>query len=98
MATRVPPLLEPYLGLPPECAHIVLTNVLGATTNWLILRYIYSYLHKKSTTTSEDDQVEDGPPVNVVLVSFMRDLTFWKEWAVKLVCPVNRFSPNSGHH
>ncbi|KAL2758470.1 hypothetical protein ACRALDRAFT_1068785 [Sodiomyces alcalophilus JCM 7366] len=84
MATRIPPLLEPYLGLPPECAHIVLTNVLGATTNWLILRYLYSYLHKKSAPTSEDDEVEDGPPINVVLVSFMRDFAFWKEGAGKL--------------
>ncbi|ROT37652.1 hypothetical protein SODALDRAFT_202300 [Sodiomyces alkalinus F11] len=84
MATRIPPLIEPYLGLPPECAHIVLTNVLGATTNWLILRYLYSYLHKKPASAGANSDGNDDPTVNVVLVSFMRDFIFWKEGAGRL--------------
>ncbi|KAF9871917.1 hypothetical protein CkaCkLH20_10549 [Colletotrichum karsti] len=80
MATRIPHLLETYLALPPECAQILLTSVLGASTNWLVLRYLYSYLRKPSPG-AEDSPADD---VRVVLVSFMRDFAFWKEGAGRL--------------
>lgn len=71
MASRIPRLLEPYLSLPPETCLILLTSVLGASTNWVVLRFLHS------TLTSPEENPEDG--TNVVLVSFMRDLGFWKE-------------------
>ncbi|KAI8243652.1 Elongator complex protein 6 [Colletotrichum sp. SAR 10_77] len=77
MATRIPLLLEPYLALPPECAQILLTSVLGASTNWLVLRYLYSYLRRPTEDAPADD-------TRVVLVSFMRDFAFWKEGAGRL--------------
>ncbi|KAF4819808.1 Elongator complex protein 6 [Colletotrichum tropicale] len=77
MATRIPHLLEPYLALPPECAQILLTSVLGASTNWLVLRYLYSYLRRPTEEAPADD-------TRVVLVSFMRDFAFWKEGAGRL--------------
>ncbi|EQB51292.1 hypothetical protein CGLO_09163 [Colletotrichum gloeosporioides Cg-14] len=77
MATRIPHLLEPYLALPPECAQILLTSVLGASTNWLVLRYLYSYLRRPTEDATADD-------TRVVLVSFMRDFAFWKEGAGRL--------------
>ncbi|KAF5489280.1 Elongator complex protein 6 [Colletotrichum siamense] len=77
MATRIPHLLEPYLALPPECAQILLTSVLGASTNWLVLRYLYSYLRRPTEEAPADD-------TRVVLVSFMRDFVFWKEGAGRL--------------
>ncbi|KAI8195633.1 Elongator complex protein 6 [Colletotrichum sp. SAR 10_65] len=77
MATRIPHLLEPYLALPPECAQILLTSVLGASTNWLVLRYLYSYLRRPTEDAPADD-------TRVVLVSFMRDFAFWKEGAGRL--------------
>ncbi|KAL0938016.1 uncharacterized protein CTRU02_207747 [Colletotrichum truncatum] len=80
MATRIPHMLESYLSLPPECAQILLTNVLGASTNWLVLRYLYSYL-RKPAAAEEGTQTDD---VRVVLVSFMRDFAFWKEGAGRL--------------
>ncbi|KAF4907209.1 hypothetical protein CGCVW01_v012618 [Colletotrichum viniferum] len=55
MATRIPHLLEPYLALPPECAQILLTSVLGASTNWLVLRYLYSYLRRPTEDAPADD-------------------------------------------
>lgn len=82
MASRIPHLLEPYLTLPPENSHVLLTSVLGASTNWLVLRYIYSYLQKK--IGPQDDGVAPKESINVVLVSFMRDFAFWKEGAGRM--------------
>jgi len=79
MSNRIPPLLEPYLTLPPDASLILLTNVLGATSNWLILRFLYSTLNAKQ---EKHDGIED---VKVVFVSFLRDLSFWKEGGKRLV-------------
>ncbi|KAK0764009.1 hypothetical protein N5P37_003404 [Trichoderma harzianum] len=79
MSSKVPALLEPYLGLPEEASLIVLTNVMGATTNWLVLRYIYSILQGRGAG-ADDAETNSG----VVLVSFMRDLAFWREGASRL--------------
>ncbi|RDW64036.1 hypothetical protein BP5796_10538 [Coleophoma crateriformis] len=71
MASRIPPLLEPYLSLPPETSLILLTSVLGASTNWLVLRFLHSILAPSEGNPDDDTKV--------VFVSFMRDLVFWKE-------------------
>jgi len=103
MTFRVPPLLESYLALPPETSLIVLTSVLGASTNWLVLRYLYSTLVPAAHTGGRTLDLEmDGEIGNadmegigsggdkgdgaaVVLVSFLRDLGFWREGARRLV-------------
>lgn len=81
MSSRIPPLLEPYLALPPEASLILLTSVLGASSNWLVLRFLHSALigSDASSDTSQEDEAK------VVFVSFMRDLAFWKENAKRLV-------------
>lgn len=79
MSSKIPPLLESHLGLPAEASLIVLTNMLGATSNWLVLRYLYSILQGRAGV----DEKEAGS--GVVLVSFMRDLAFWREGASRLV-------------
>ncbi|CAG9995851.1 unnamed protein product [Clonostachys byssicola] len=84
MATRIPPLLEPYLALPDEASLILLTNVLGATSNWLVLRYLYSILKNQ----------DDGENAGVVLVSFMRDSTFWREGAGRMGLDVDHMNAN----
>ena len=81
MSSRIPPLLEPYLTLPPEASLILLTSVLGASSNWLVLRFLHSALI--GSDASSDSPQEDE--AKVVLVSFMRDLAFWKENAKRLV-------------
>lgn len=43
MSTRIPHLLIPYLNLPPSSLTL-LTSVLGATANWLLLRYLAYHL------------------------------------------------------
>lgn len=88
MASRIPPLLEPYLDLPPEASLIVLTSVLGASTNWLVQRHLVSLLGASGRKAPSDegksnDAVGDGEAC-VVLVSFMRDYAFWKEGAGRL--------------
>ncbi|XXH05832.1 60S ribosomal protein L37B [Hypoxylon texense] len=78
MASRIPPLLDTYLGLPPETSLVLLSGILGSSTNWLVFRYLYSLLSVPSKPVAK----EDG--INVVLVSFLRDYTFWKDGAGKL--------------
>jgi elongator complex protein 6 len=83
MSTRIPPLLEPYLSLPPETSLIVMTSVLGASTNWLVLRYLHTLLNppKSHHTSSSDD---DNEPISVLLVSFLRDYAFWRDSASRV--------------
>lgn len=84
MSTRLPPLLEPYLSLPPEASLLLLTNVLGATSNWLLLRFLYSTLHHTAKEEAENTSSGNGE-TKVVFVSFMRDLAFWREGGRRLV-------------
>lgn len=78
-STKIPPLLEPFLELPPEAALVVLTSVLGASANWLTLRWVYGLL-KHAPQNGEDDE-----NTAVVLCSFLRDGAFWREGAGKMV-------------
>ena len=64
---RTPSTLEPYLALPPAQSLSLLTNTLGCSANWLTSRFAISALKDASDATS------------VVLVSWMRDLAFWKD-------------------
>lgn len=86
MASRLPPLLEPYLRLPPETSLILLTGVLGSTTNWLVQRYLYSLLLAPSAVVPADENFSqaDTGGTNVILLSFLRDYTFWKEGVGRL--------------
>ncbi|KAJ4200868.1 hypothetical protein NW767_007006 [Fusarium falciforme] len=77
-SSRIPHLLESYLALPPESSLILLTSVLGASSNWLTLRHVYSYL--KGSADGDEGTRDTG----VVLVSFMRDGAFWREGATKM--------------
>lgn len=87
MSTRLPPLLEPYLALPPETALIVLTSVLGASTNWLVLRYLHTLLNPRPSSSpaphTEGAGEEASDHVSVLLVSFLRDYAFWRDSAAR---------------
>ncbi|KAK5136143.1 hypothetical protein LTR08_003980 [Meristemomyces frigidus] len=74
---RIPTALEPYLRLPPEASLILLTGTLGCNANWLTARFVGSLL-APITGPSEG---RDGRETAIVLVSWMRDATFWKSEA-----------------
>ncbi|KAI9879197.1 MAG: hypothetical protein M1830_009272 [Pleopsidium flavum] len=95
MTSRIPPLLAPYTHLPPSSSLIVLTSVLGASTNWLVLRFLYNTLlgsashsrgegyepgiHNGDGTGAGKDDESGDGETKVVLVSFLRDWEFWRE-------------------
>ncbi|KAF1841624.1 uncharacterized protein K460DRAFT_409082 [Cucurbitaria berberidis CBS 394.84] len=76
-STRIPPLLQPSINLPRDDSLLLLTSTLGASANWLIIRFLCNALSDSSTR----DGGEEGP--NVVLVSWMREYEFWKQEARK---------------
>ncbi|KAM7208969.1 hypothetical protein V8F20_000847 [Naviculisporaceae sp. PSN 640] len=96
----IPHLLEPYLLAGSDSEQdldselVIATSVLGPSTNWLILRYLYTFLKQTSTgprrtrnlNIEQDDQADiaTAETTSVVLVSFMRDFTFWKENAGRI--------------
>ncbi|KAI1212846.1 uncharacterized protein F4807DRAFT_352853 [Annulohypoxylon truncatum] len=86
MASRIPPLLDTYLRLPPETSLFLFSGVLGSTTNWLVLRYLYSLLSIPSVSVAGQGGLDVGKidGASVVLVSFLRDYAFWKDGAGKL--------------
>jgi elongator complex protein 6 len=88
MTSRIPPLLEPYLALPSEASLILITSVLGASSNWLVLRFLYSALLEQDPAP----EFSSGEDTKVLLVSFMRDLEFWKENARRLVSSISLLS------
>ncbi|KAK0661315.1 hypothetical protein DIS24_g2691 [Lasiodiplodia hormozganensis] len=84
-SSRIPPLLQPYVRLPPASSLHLLTSVLGASTNWLVIRYLCGAFaghdaRKPAASSDENNsrlrgQDEDAA---VILVSFLRDWEFWK--------------------
>lgn len=76
----IPPLLSTHLqSVPPPGSVTLVTSVLGASANWIILRQIYAALKVQSPQSGENqDNV-------VILVSWLRGVEFWKDGARKLV-------------
>ncbi|KAL1865600.1 hypothetical protein VTK73DRAFT_5139 [Phialemonium thermophilum] len=92
MATRSAALLDPFLSVPPESSLILLTGILGASTNWLLLRYLQRALGLSPSSTSPEARQRDNQDGNggsnesqeeettvVVLASFLRDFSFWRD-------------------
>ncbi|TQS37310.1 hypothetical protein Golomagni_02220 [Golovinomyces magnicellulatus] len=76
--TKVPLQLEQYLELPSTPSSLTLyTSTLGAVSNWLVLRLLYQTLVTRESAT-------------VILVSFLRDGTFWHEAAQRIGLDLSR--------
>ncbi|TGO07046.1 hypothetical protein BTUL_0341g00070 [Botrytis tulipae] len=90
----IPPLLTPYLSLPSESSLILLTGVLGAGTNWLLLRYLSSIFSPGAEKNGEGDAEGEGE-VKVVFLSFMRDMGFWREGARKINLDLDKLTQQS---
>lgn len=79
-SSRIPPLLQPYTRFPKDDSILLLTSTLGASANWLIIRFLCEALHRDPASRSTEDGNED---VAVILVSWMRDWDFWRSEARK---------------
>ncbi|KAF2691529.1 hypothetical protein K458DRAFT_437973 [Lentithecium fluviatile CBS 122367] len=77
-SSRIPPLLQPYVGLPKDKSILLLTSTLGASANWLVIRFLCDALN-----TTHNGGEGGGEGANVVLVSCMREHEFWKQEARK---------------
>lgn len=84
-SSRIPPLLQPYVRLPPASSLHLLTSVLGASTNWLVIRYLCGAFagHDARKPAASSDEINSrlrgqDEDAAVILVSFMRDWEFWK--------------------
>lgn len=76
----IPPLLSPLLQTPPKsCSLSLLTSVLSASTNWLVLRFVYTALGEKSL----NDNGTTGE-VRVLMISWLRGLELWRDMGRKL--------------
>ena len=83
----IPPLLSPNLSNLPYTSLTLLTSTLGATTNWLVLRFICAALKSSGYGIAYDtpSTLEKQYGQRIVLVSWLRDGTWWKESGRKLV-------------
>jgi len=85
-SSRIPPLLEPYLSLPPPASLTLLTDVLGATYNWLVVRFLAATLASGNGRKRDEEEEEGEGEAATVLVSFLRNRDFWKLEASRVVC------------
>lgn len=92
MATRIPPLLQPYLALPAPSSLLLLTSVLGASTNWLLLRLLSSHLTPTTSLDPSSTPQSEDVDTNVLLVSFLRDEAFFKDGARRLGLDLGRLA------
>jgi len=98
----IPPLLHPYTTLPPPTSLILLTSVLNASTNWLLLRFLCGALtsderegREKGREEAEKAREAYGEgEVKIVFVSFMREYEFWRREAGRCVCTYSSLPPS----
>lgn len=72
---RIPAAIEPLLRLPPEASLTILTGTLACNPSWLTLRFIGAALAQDPIAGANESNEASA---RVVLVSWMRDLAFWK--------------------
>jgi elongator complex protein 6 len=84
----LPPLLAPYLTTQPEASLTLVSSILGATSNWLVLRFLHASLNTSLNLNASLGLGEshNGFKKRVVLVSFLRGWEFWRAEAKRLVC------------
>ncbi|KAL3436745.1 hypothetical protein BDV09DRAFT_37488 [Aspergillus tetrazonus] len=77
----LPHLLTPYVSSPPRSSLTTVSSVLGATGNWLVLRFLGAAL---TDAGSGFRGLEEERKRKVVLVSFLRGWEFWRSEAKRL--------------
>lgn len=82
----IPLLLSPNLSEHPYASLTLLTSTLGATINWLVLRFICAALKSQYYGTGHNVHGLQGDfcDQRIVLVSWLRDGAWWRESGRKL--------------
>jgi elongator complex protein 6 len=80
MASNIPTSLVRSLSIPDEKSLVLLTSVLGATSNWIICRFLSNYL--RSNVSLVDTHISSG--VGVIFLSFLRSYDFWRDGTTRL--------------
>ncbi|KAJ6133339.1 hypothetical protein N7471_008554 [Penicillium samsonianum] len=81
----LPPLLASYVSNLPDSSLTLVSSILGATSNWLVLRFLHAALSAPSPNAAfGSDELQNGLKKKVVLVSFMRSYEFWRTEAKRL--------------
>ncbi|KAL8708255.1 MAG: hypothetical protein Q9220_006832 [cf. Caloplaca sp. 1 TL-2023] len=75
----IPPLLCDHFRPTHERSLVLITSVLGASANWILLRQVHAALRPKRSVS--DHQTEN---VAVVFVTWLRGIEFWNDGAKKL--------------
>ncbi|PGH04827.1 elongator complex protein 6 [Blastomyces parvus] len=95
MSIPTAPLLAPYTASPlPTQSLTLITSVLGATSNWLVLRILCDALSSAGGRGGEELEFNAGRGGvrGVVFVSFLRGLEFWRAEARRLGLDLARLS------
>ncbi|KLJ10991.1 hypothetical protein EMPG_13716 [Blastomyces silverae] len=95
MSIPTAPLLAPHTASPlPAQSLTLVTSVLGATSNWLVLRILCDALSSSSGRGGEELEFNAGRGGvrGVVFVSFLRGLEFWRAEARRLGLDLARLS------
>lgn len=81
----LPPLLASHVSNLPDSSLTLVSSILGATSNWLVLRFLHAALSSPSPNVAFGSDEHNGTKKKVVLVSFMRSYEFWRAEAKRLV-------------
>jgi elongator complex protein 6 len=94
MPSSVPPVLSPYVTPAPQGSLTLVTSVLDAASNWLLLRYVHAALtnnvsdktHGSGDVLASDtgDHLQEN--FKVIFVSVLRGFEQWREMGKKVVC------------
>ncbi len=107
MPTPIPPSLSSVLQPPAPGSLTLVTSVLDATSNWLLLRYIYAALRPEkqdgpgtkaarvAVGADEDTTEEKNQDLKVIFISFLRPFELWREIGKKIVHTSLPFPPFS---
>ena len=93
MPTPIPPLLLPYVAPAPQGSLTLVTSVLDATSNWLLLRYVHAALDNHGSDETYDRGHVLGSSTGhelqkisrVIFVSVLRGFEQWREMGKKVV-------------
>jgi hypothetical protein len=100
MPYSVPPTLSPYVTPAPQGSLTLVTSVLDAVSNWLLLRYVHAALkdnavdntHGGGDVPASDIGNHLQENFNVIFVSVLRGFEQWREMGRKVVREVFPFT------